>query len=333
MGVLGILYVMFSNNCIPPSIGLDIVEQFICTENIYRIRHASNMRGIILAGGSGTRLLPMTSTHSKHLIPVYDKPMIYYPLSSLMAGGIKEILIISTSRDLPDFQELLGNGSDLGIKIQYEEQESPKGLPEAFIIGKEFIGDKSVVLILGDNIFHGMAFPERFNEAKIRTEKVGGANLFGSYVEDPERFGVAKIDASNNLIDIEEKPNHPKSNIAVTGLYMYDNSVCERSISLSPSSRGELEITDLNMTYVNEGCAELSIFGDDTIWLDAGTPDSLLKASEKIRMVQISTGRTVACLEEIAWKMGYIGDNQLRVISEKYGPNGFYGSHLGSLIN
>ncbi len=310
-----------------------MVRQNLVPENIYRIRHATVMKGIILAGGSGTRLLPMTSIHSKHLIPVYDKPMIYYPLSSLMVGGIKEILIISTSRDLPDFQELLGSGSDLGINIQYLEQESPRGLPEAFIIGKEFIADESVALILGDNIFHGGSFREKFNECRLRTEKFGGANLFGSYVEDPERFGVAEIDSSNNLLNIVEKPNDPQSNIAVTGLYMYDGSVCDRAISLSPSNRGELEITDLNMTYVNEGRAELSIFGDKTIWIDAGTPDSLLKASEMVRMVQMNGGQTVACLEEIAWKMGFIGDNQLRVISEKYDSNGFYGSHLGSLIN
>jgi len=288
------------------------------------------MKGIILAGGSGTRLRPMTSIQSKHLIPVYDKPMIYYPLSSLMLGGIREILIISTPRDLPDFRRLLSDGSDIGIDLKYMEQPTPRGLPEAFILGKEFISSDSVTLILGDNIFYSDNFSETFRDAARRTEKSGVANLFGARVVDPERFGVAEVDATEKLLNIVEKPKDPKSNIAVTGLYMYDKSVSDRAESLSPSSRGELEITDLNMTYVKEGRAQINLIDDGGIWMDAGTPDSLLEASKKICSLQ-NGQRFVACLEEISYRMGFINLDTFATLVESHESSSPYGAYLRSI--
>ncbi len=288
------------------------------------------MKGIILAGGSGTRLRPMTSIQSKHLIPVYDKPMIYYPLSSLMLGGIREILIISTPRDLPDFRRLLSDGSDIGIDLKYMEQPTPRGLPEAFILGKEFISSDSVTLILGDNIFYSDNFSETFRDAARRTEKSGVANLFGARVADPERFGVAEVDATEKLLNIVEKPKDPKSNIAVTGLYMYDKSVSDRAESLSPSSRGELEITDLNMTYVKEGRAQINLIDDGGIWMDAGTPDSLLEASKKICSLQ-NGQRFVACLEEISYRMGFINLDTFSTLVESHESSSPYGAYLRSI--
>ncbi len=266
------------------------------------------MKGIILAGGSGSRLHPLTEAISKQLLPVYDKPMIYYPLSALMLAGIREILIISTPRDLPSFRALLGDGTPLGMRFSYLEQPSPDGLAQAFIIGEEFIGDDNVCMILGDNIFYGQGFGPILQQAASLTE---GALVFGYKVHDPERYGVVEFDDQFRAISIEEKPARPKSHYAVTGLYFYDNSVVDRARSLRPSARGELEITDLNRLYLEEGRLEVKLLGRGMAWLDTGTFDSLLQASNFIATLQQRQGLSASCIEEIAYKRGFISREQL----------------------
>jgi glucose-1-phosphate thymidylyltransferase len=282
------------------------------------------MKGIILAGGSGTRLHPITSAISKQMLPVYDKPMIYYPLSVLMLAGIREILIISTPRDLPGFRTLLGDGTSLGIKFSYKEQPSPDGLAQAFILGEEFIGKDPVCMILGDNIFYGHGF----GEALIKTAELNqGACIFGYYVNDPERYGVVEFDNSKKVISIEEKPSKPKSNYAVTGLYFYDNSVVEKAKALKPSPRGELEITDLNRVYLEEGTLEIKLMGRGMAWLDTGTYESLLQAANFIATLEQRQGLKASCIEEIAYKRGFIDKNQLLAIAQPI-KNSQYGKYL-----
>jgi glucose-1-phosphate thymidylyltransferase len=282
------------------------------------------MKGIILAGGSGTRLHPITSAISKQMLPVYDKPMIYYPLSVLMLAGIREILIISTPRDLPGFRSLLGDGTSLGIKFSYKEQPSPDGLAQAFILGEEFIGKDPVCMILGDNIFYGHGF----GEALIKTAELNqGACIFGYYVNDPERYGVVEFDNSRKVISIEEKPSKPKSNYAVTGLYFYDNTVVEKAKALKPSPRGELEITDLNRVYLEEGTLEIKLMGRGMAWLDTGTYESLLQAANFIATLEQRQGLKASCIEEIAYKRGFIDKNQLLTIAQPI-KNSQYGKYL-----
>ena len=282
------------------------------------------MKGIILAGGAGTRLEPMTRAISKQLLPVYDKPMIYYPLSTLMLAGIRDILVISTPQDLPLFQRLLGAGEDLGVSFQYAEQVAPNGLAEAFIIGRKFVGPDPVCLILGDNIFYGAGLGRQLREAR---RGLSGATLFGYRVDDPERYGIAELGPGGELVGIEEKPKHPKSNLAVTGLYFFDNQVVDIAASLKPSARGELEITDVNNTYVRRGQARLEILGRGQAWLDTGTQDSLLDAAHFVATLQRRQGTSIACLEEIAYRMDYIDADKLRALAEKYGKSQ-YGKYL-----
>ncbi len=282
------------------------------------------MKGIILAGGSGTRLYPVTSVISKQLLPVYDKPMIYYPLSVLMLAGIRDILIISTPRDLPAFESLLGDGSNLGIRISYEPQPSPDGLAQAFIIGEKFIGTEPVCMILGDNIFYGHGFGESLLEtAKLKK----GAVVFGYYVNDPERYGVVEFNTAGRAVSIEEKPANPRSNYAVTGLYFYDNSVVKKAKSLKPSARGELEITDLNRLFLNEGTLDVRLLGRGMAWLDTGTNESLLQASNFIATLEQRQGLKASCIEEIALKRGFINKEQLLKVAESYGSSQ-YGKYL-----
>ena len=288
------------------------------------------MKGIVLAGGSGTRLHPVTRAVSKQLLPVYDKPMIYYPLSVLMLAGIREILVISTPHDLPLFQRLLGDGSDIGVHFEYAEQSAPNGLAEAFIIGAEFVGDQSSCLVLGDNIFHGHGLSEMLRNEVARIERDGGASLFGYVVTDPERYGVAEVDSQGRIISIEEKPASPKSNLAVTGLYFYDNSVVDIAASLQPSERGELEITDVNRAYVDKGTARLSEMGRGMAWLDTGTHESLLEASEFVHVLERRQGEQIACLEEIAYSQGWIDRHQLSTLANAYGKS-TYGIYLRRL--
>lgn len=286
------------------------------------------MKGIILAGGSGTRLYPLTRAASKQLMPIYDKPMIYYPLSTLMLAGIKEILIISTSQDLPRFEELLGDGSEFGISLSYAVQPSPDGLAQAFIIGKDFIGDDSVALVLGDNIFHGNGLSVMLQRAEAKEK---GATVFGYQVKDPERFGVVEFDDNMNAISIEEKPEHPKSNFAVTGLYFYDNDVVEIAKNIKPSPRGELEITDVNKAYLERGDLSVELMGRGFAWLDTGTHESLLQAAQYIETVQRLQNVQVANLEEIAYRMGYITKEKVLELAQPFKKNE-YGQYLLRLI-
>ena len=286
------------------------------------------MKGIILAGGSGTRLYPLTRAASKQLMPIYDKPMIYYPLSTLMLAGIKEILIISTSQDLPRFEELLGDGSEFGISLSYAVQPSPDGLAQAFIIGKDFIGDDSVALVLGDNIFQGNGLSVMLQRAEAKEK---GATDFGYQVKDPERFGVVEFDDDMNAISIEEKPEHPKSNFAVTGLYFYDNDVVEIAKNIKPSPRGELEITDVNKAYLDRGDLSVELMGRGFAWLDTGTHESLLQAAQYIETVQRLQNVQVANLEEIAYRMGYITKEKVLELAQPFKKNE-YGQYLLRLI-
>jgi glucose-1-phosphate thymidylyltransferase len=274
------------------------------------------MKGIILAGGSGTRLYPLTKAISKQIMPVYDKPMIYYPLSTLMLAGIREVLIISTPRDLPVFKELLGDGSQLGMDIQYAVQEAPNGLAEAFIIGEDFIGDDSVALVLGDNIFYGQSFSRTLKNAHDRVEKNGGATIFGYYVRDPREYGVVEFDENGKAISIEEKPAQPKSNYAVPGLYFYDNDVVKIAKTIKPSARGELEITAVNNAYLDRGDLYVETLGRGFAWLDTGNHDMLLAAANFVSTIQKRQGLYVSCIEEIAFKRGFIDADQLKKLAQ-----------------
>ncbi|MDR1611113.1 MAG: glucose-1-phosphate thymidylyltransferase RfbA [Candidatus Symbiothrix sp.] len=286
------------------------------------------MKGIILAGGSATRLYPLSKSISKQIMPVYDKPMIYYPLSALMLAGVREILIISTPRDLPMFKELLGTGEDLGMKFDYIIQETPNGLAQAFVLGEKFIGDQPAGLILGDNIFYGQGFSGILAQAK---DVKDGACIFGYSVKDPRAYGVVEFDESGKALSIEEKPEKPKSSYAVPGLYFYDNSVVERAKALKPSARGEYEITDLNRTYLKEGKLKVEIFGRGFAWLDTGNSDSLLEASNFVATIQKRQGFYVSCIEEIAWKKGWIDDSQLQKLGKNLEKTD-YGKYILSLI-
>lgn len=287
------------------------------------------MKGIILAGGSGTRLYPLTKSVSKQILPVYDKPMIYYPLSVLMLSGIREILIISTPRDVETFKELLGNGNSIGLEISYCVQPSPDGLAQAFILGEEFIGDDNVCLVLGDNIFYGYGLPKILENAAALDK---GAVVFGYYVNDPERYGVVEFDEKRRVIGIEEKPQNPKSNYAVTGLYYYDNTVVEKAKTLKPSPRGELEITDLNKCYLEEGTLATELLGRGMAWLDTGTHESLIQASNFIASIEQRQGLKVSCIEEIAFRKGYISADELRVLAQPLAKNQ-YGQYLLKILD
>ncbi len=287
------------------------------------------MKGIILAGGSGTRLYPLTKVTSKQLLPIYDKPMIYYPMSILMDAGIREILIISTTEDTPRFQDLLGDGHQFGLELSYVVQKSPDGLAQAFVLGEEFIGDDSVAMILGDNIFHGHGLKKRLRSA---AQKKNGATVFGYYVEDPERFGVVEFDNQGKAVSLEEKPEHPKSNYAVTGLYFYDNKVVEYAKQLKPSSRGEYEITDLNRIYLENNELSVTLLGDGFTWLDTGTHESLVDATNFVKTIEEHQHRKIACLEEIAYNNGWIDIKKLEEIYEIYKKNQ-YGAYLKRVID
>lgn len=287
-----------------------------------------SLKGIILAGGSGTRLLPMTSVVSKQLLPIYDKPMIFYPLSTLMLAGVKDILIISTPQDANRFQQLLGDGSHLGINIEYAVQESPKGIGEAFIIGEEFIGNNSCILILGDNLFFGNELQSILKHA---IDNISGATVFAYPVKDPEKYGVAGFNKKGMVTSLEEKPKLPKSNYAVTGIYLYDNDVVNIAKEIMPSKRGELEITSINQSYLKKKKLNLEIFGRGMTWLDTGTPETLMEASEFVKVIQKRQGLIISCLEEIAWRSGWIKSNDLKNLAKGYG-NSEYKNYLISLI-
>ncbi len=285
------------------------------------------MKGIVLAGGSGTRLYPLTMITSKQLLPIYDKPMIYYPLSTLMLAGIRDILIISTPRDLPNFEKLLGDGSSFGLNISYKEQPSPDGLAQAFILGEEFIGDDCCAMVLGDNIFYGNGFSKLLKEAVKNAEENRRASVFGYRVNDPKRFGVVEFDANGKVISVEEKPENPKSDYAITGLYFYDNRVVEIAKGMKPSARGELEITDLNRVFLEKGELDVKLLGRGFAWLDTGTMDSLIEAGEFVQMVEKRQGVKISAIEEIAFKNGWISREKLLETAEKYGKS-TYGIHL-----
>lgn len=289
------------------------------------------MKGIVLAGGSGTRLYPITKGVSKQLLPIYDKPMIYYPVSVLMLAGIREILIISTPYDLPGFKRLLGDGSELGIKFEYAEQPSPDGLAQAFIIGREFIGSDSCCLVLGDNIFYGSFFTKMLSDAVTRADE-GTATIFGYHVNDPSRYGVAEIDKEDNVVSIEEKPEHPKSDQAVVGLYFYPNKVVDVASKVKPSARGELEITSVNQAFLEEGALKLQRLGRGFAWLDTGTHDSLSEASTFVEVIEKRQGLKIACLEAIAYRRGWIDEEQLRANAQPMIKNQ-YGQYLLSLLS
>ncbi|NFI94758.1 glucose-1-phosphate thymidylyltransferase RfbA [Clostridium botulinum] len=286
------------------------------------------MKGIILAGGSGTRLYPVTKAMSKQMVPIYDKPMIYYPMSVLMLAGIRDILIISTPRDIVNFKELFKDGQDLGLNIEYAIQEEPNGLAEAFIIGEEFIGDDNVALVLGDNIFYGQSFTEHLTKA---ANLENGAYVFGYYVQNPKSFGVVEFDDNGKVISLEEKPKNPKSKYAVPGLYFYDNSVVEKAKKLKPSERGELEITDLNKVYMNEGSLKVQLLGRGMAWLDTGTHTSMLKASNFVEAVQSTQGTFIACLEEIAYRKGWITSEEVIKLAKPLMKTG-YGKYLIDVV-
>ena len=288
------------------------------------------MKGIILAGGSGTRLYPLTKAISKQIMPVYDKPMIYYPLSTLMLAGIKDVLIISTPRDLPVFKELFGDGSQLGMSFSYAVQEYPRGLADAFIIGDKFIGNDACALVLGDNIFYGQSFTKVLKEAADRTESQPGATIFGYYVRDPREYGVVEFDENGKAISIEEKPEKPKSNYAVPGLYFYDNDVVDIAKNVKPSARGEIEITSINNEYLNRGTLFVETMGRGFSWLDTGNHDALLDAANFVETIQKRQGLYVSCIEEIAWRRGFINTEQLRALGEELKMTD-YGQYLISL--
>ncbi len=289
------------------------------------------MKGIILAGGSGTRLYPLTMVMSKQLLPVYDKPMIFYPLSTLMLAGIRDILIISTPTDLPNFERLLGDGHDYGINLSYKEQPSPDGLAQAFLIGEDFIGDDTCAMILGDNIFYGNAFGKKLAEA-VKNAEAGQATVFGYYVNDPERFGIMEFDETGKILSVEEKPKNPKSNYCITGLYFYDNRVVEYAKKVKPSARGELEITSLNDLYLKDGTLNGIVLGRGFAWLDTGTMDSLIEASEFVQMIEKRQGVKISAPEEIAYRQGWINKEQLLISAEKYGKSP-YGQHLKNVAD
>lgn len=290
------------------------------------------MKGIILAGGAGTRLYPSTLAVSKQLLPIYDKPMIYHPISVLMLAGIKDILIISTPKDIPDFKNLLGDGSQFGMKFSYKEQPKPDGLAQAFILGEKFIGNDCVAMVLGDNIFYGDGFSGKLQHVVQEVEKNGGATVFAYQVKDPQRFGVVEFDEKFKAVSIEEKPQNPKSDYAVTGLYFYDNDVIKHAQSLKPSARGELEITDLNNIYLKNGNLGVELLGRGFAWLDTGTHNSLLQASQFVRTIEENQGIKIACLEEIAYRMGFVTKDKILQNISKYNDNEYY-NYIKHIIN
>lgn len=288
------------------------------------------MKAIILAGGSGTRLYPATLPVCKQLLPIYDKPMIYYPLSTVMLAGIREVLIISTPEDTPRFGQLLGTGEDLGMSFTYKVQDTPRGLADAFIVGREFVGSDSVCLVLGDNIFFGHDFVSMVNRASSKVASSGGATVFGYHVHDPERYGVVDFDASGRVLSIEEKPEKPKSNYAVVGLYFYDNSVLDVAANLEPSPRGEIEITDVNKAYLERGTLSVELMGRGYAWLDTGTHESMVEATNFVKAIEDRQGLKIGCIEEIAWRQGFIDDAGIEKLAQRYEKSG-YGGYLRSV--